>query len=101
MASRGQVLKVEGKRIVNAAGETVRLRGAGLGGWMNMENFINGYPGDEKGIRAAVAEALGADKGQFFFDRWLDAFFAEEDVAMIAQSGADRKSTRLNSSHSC
>lgn len=25
----------------------VDLRGAGVGGWMNMENFINGYPGAE------------------------------------------------------
>ena len=38
-------LKVSGTKIVDAQGNPVMLRGAGLGGWMNMENFITGYPG--------------------------------------------------------
>jgi hypothetical protein len=33
-------LRVEGERIVDADGKLVILRGAGLGGWMNMENFM-------------------------------------------------------------
>ena len=31
------------------------LRGVGLGGWMNMENFITGYPANETKMRAAHA----------------------------------------------
>ncbi|EEB87040.1 hypothetical protein MPER_15795, partial [Moniliophthora perniciosa FA553] len=41
------LLKVSGTKIVDENGKEVILRGAGLGGWMNMENFISGYPGCE------------------------------------------------------
>lgn len=32
------ILKVQGDRVVDSNGKAVVLRGAGLGGWMNMEN---------------------------------------------------------------
>jgi endoglucanase len=53
---------VKDSEIVNASSEIVRLRGFYLGGWMNMENFIIGYPGHEFGMRAAVAYVLGDGK---------------------------------------
>jgi endoglucanase len=40
-----QFLSVTGNQIVDANGARVRLRGTCPGGWMNMEDFINGYPG--------------------------------------------------------
>ncbi|MCA1554863.1 MAG: glycoside hydrolase family 5 protein, partial [Chloroflexi bacterium] len=83
------LLQVKGNRIVNARGESVRLRGTAVGGWMNMENFINGYPGNESGIRAAAAEILGASKAEFLFERWLDHFLNEDDVRFIKQTGAN------------
>ncbi|GIC87480.1 glycoside hydrolase family 5 protein [Aspergillus udagawae] len=38
-------LRVRGGQIVDENASSVVLRGASLGGWMNMENFITGYPG--------------------------------------------------------
>lgn len=43
----GQWLRVSGERIVTEAGAPVVLRGFGVGGWLNMENFITGYPATE------------------------------------------------------
>ena len=34
-----------------------------------MENFITGYPGHESEMRAAMLEALGKEKYEFFFDK--------------------------------
>jgi hypothetical protein len=34
-----------------------------------MENFITGYPGCEHQIRLALADVLGQDKSEFFFDK--------------------------------
>ncbi len=34
------ILKVVGEQVVDDKGNPVILRGAGLGGWMNMENFM-------------------------------------------------------------
>jgi hypothetical protein len=33
-------LRVEGEKVIDEKGNMVILRGAGLGGWMNMENFM-------------------------------------------------------------
>ncbi len=40
-----EFLHVSGAHIVDTKGEKVRLRGTCPGGWMNMEDFINGHPG--------------------------------------------------------
>ena len=45
-------LRVDADTIVDAEGNRVVLRGVGLGGWMNMENFITGYPATESQMRA-------------------------------------------------
>ena len=74
------LLRTDGPRVVNAAGEQVRLRGVGLGGWMNMENFITGYPSTESLMRAAVADAIGAGPAELFFERLLSAFYADADA---------------------
>jgi hypothetical protein len=39
------ILRIQGDKVVDENGAGVILRGAALGGWMNMENFITGYPG--------------------------------------------------------
>ena len=81
-------LQVKADKIVNAGGKPVWLRGTCVGGWMNMENFINGYPGDESGTRWTMAQTLGPAKAEFFFDRLLDYFLAEEDISFIKECGA-------------
>jgi endoglucanase len=48
------MLRQDGPNIVDDSGATVLLRGVGLGGWMNMENFITGFPGNEESWRAAL-----------------------------------------------
>ena len=48
------MLTTRGTHIETRDGERVHLRGVGLGGWMNMENFITGYPANESLMRAAV-----------------------------------------------
>ncbi len=69
-------------------GKQVRLRGTCPGGWMNMEDFINGHPGAEHTLRAQMAEALGPARAQFFFERLLDHFFNEDDVIFLRKAGA-------------
>jgi endoglucanase len=93
------MLQVKQHLIVDGDGKEVRLRGTCIGGWMNMENFINAYPGDEHGLRAAMAEILGPEKAQFFFDRWLDYFLSDEDFAYIQSTGANVVRLPLNYRH--
>ena len=60
-----EYLHVEEDAIVSGLGEKIRLRGFCLGGWMNMENFITGYPGHESGLRAAM-KCAGQGEGCIF-----------------------------------
>ena len=83
------MLRVEGDAVVGADGARVHLRGAGLGGWMNMENFITGYPANETAMRAAVAGVIGAERADRFFERLLDRFFDEADARLLAELGVN------------
>jgi len=92
-------LRVRGSEIVNGHGETVRLRGFCLGGWLNMENFITGYPGHESGMRAAVAGVVDEAKARFFFERFLHYFIAEDDLRFIKSLGCNVVRIPLNYRH--
>ncbi|KAJ7486029.1 glycoside hydrolase [Mycena galericulata] len=81
------LLKVSGTKIVDQDGNEVILRGAGLGGWMNMENFISGYPGCEFQIRQALSDAIGQEKSEFFFDKFLEYFFLDSDAKFFSSLG--------------
>lgn len=80
-------LHVAGTRIVTAGGVPTPLRGVGLGGWMNMENFITGYPATEGLHRKALRRVMGEEVYTRFFDRFLHAFFDEDDARLLASLG--------------
>jgi endoglucanase len=81
------IIQVDGDRLVLPDGSPIVLRGVGLGGWMNMENFISGYPGTESQQRAALRRALGEEGYQRFFDRFLTDFFTDADAEHLASLG--------------
>lgn len=93
------LLQTRGNKIVDSAGNQVNLRGYCIGGWMNMEDFINGFPGSEEGIRETAAAVLGKETGAFFFDRMLDYFFAEEDIRFLKEYGVNVLRIPLNYRH--
>src|SRR5919202_1940690 len=83
MVTSSVQLTTRGSQLVDGEGRPVTLRGFGLGGWMNMENFITGYPANEEAQREAVREVLGEEKYELFFDRFLEHFFCEDDALFI------------------
>lgn len=93
------MLHVSGNQIVDNHDHPVQLRGTCVGGWMNMEEFINGYPGAEHQVRAELAKVLGEGKAKFFFNRMLDHFFSEEDVIYLKSIGSTVVRLPLNYRH--
>jgi endoglucanase len=83
-----KMLRVDGSKIRDTDGKSISLRGPSLGGWMNLENFINGYPGHESGIRHAFTEELGKAKSDFFFERMAYYFLSAKDIRFIRDCGA-------------
>ena len=94
-----ELLRTRGRDIVDGRGERVRLRGTCVGGWMNMEDFINGHTGAEHTLRAQMAETLGAARAEFFFERLLDHFFNEDDVVFLRKTGINVVRLPLNYRH--
>jgi aryl-phospho-beta-D-glucosidase BglC (GH1 family) len=93
------MLHVSGTRLRTADGLPVRLRGVGLGGWMNLENFITGHPANESSMRAAVREVLGEERAALFFDRLLTSFFTDQDAALLAGLGMNCVRIPINYRH--
>lgn len=93
-----QILQVDGARIVDGT-TPVLLRGFGLGGWMNMENFITGYAGTESQQRRALRAVLGEEGYERFFGRFLDVFFTDDDAAFLKSLGLNSVRIPFNYRH--
>ena len=82
-------LKADGKRIVEANGEEIILRGMGLGGWMLQEGYmlqINNQ-GMQHVIRARITELIGPENCDRFYDLWLQNHMTRADVDSMARWG--------------
>jgi endoglucanase len=80
-------LRTSGDQIVAPGAGPVQLRGCGVGGWLNMENFITGYPGTESAHRQALRRVLGPDRYALLFDALLANFFGPDDADFLASLG--------------
>ena len=81
------LLKVSGNKIVNQKGDTVCLRGFGLGGMLHFENFIDGYPANEEAMREGLLKVLGKEKFDLFFNEFYKNYFTESDAEYIQSLG--------------
>lgn len=85
-------LRVEGHRIVNTAGEEVRLRGVNAGTWLLIEPWMilmSDHPDvvAEKDIWDILDHRFGREKKLELIRVYRENFFTEQDVARIADLG--------------
>ena len=80
-------LRVSKDQIVNQKGDTVCLRGFGLGGMLHMENFIDGYTSNEETMREGLMKVLGEKKYNLYFDTFMKNYFTEPDAEYIQSMG--------------
>jgi GH18 family chitinase len=85
-------LRADGKKIVNASGQEVILKGVGLGGWLLQEGYMikEGFSGG--GTQWSIKKRL-YDQGQTdaqveaFYQSWRDNFITKADIDYIASLG--------------
>lgn len=92
-------IHVDGDRLADHRGGTVVLTGFGLGGWLNMENFIAGFPATETLARQALRRALGPQGYRRFFDRFEAGFFTDADAAYLRSLGCNSVRLPVNYRH--
>ena len=82
-------LRTQGTRIVDEAGKPVILRGMGLGGWMLQEGYmldIDGV-GTQRSIHARIADLIGPEKAEAFYQAWRDNHTTRADIDAMARWG--------------
>jgi hypothetical protein len=84
-----QQLKVKGTAIVNDRGETIILRGMGLGGWMLQEGYMFRLSnlGQQYRIKEKIMDVVGKEKTEQFYEKWLSSHTTKKDIDSMAAWG--------------
>src|SRR5688572_17458307 len=72
---------------LHRGGKPIRLRGANIGNWLNLENFMLGLPGVDRSIRAGIRQRWGNEIAGEFWRRYEEAYFSLEDASWMAAQG--------------
>ena len=86
-----EFLKTNGKAIVSSTtGDTVLLRGMGLGGWMLQEGYMlqtASFANAQYQIKGKIEELIGEANTQLFYEKWLENHVRKVDVDSLASWG--------------
>ncbi|MCF8359206.1 MAG: cellulase family glycosylhydrolase [Prolixibacteraceae bacterium] len=83
-------LHTNGKKIVDATGNEVILRGMGFGGWMLQEGYMlqtSAFAGPQHEIKNTIAELIGPESTEEFYQAWRNNYCTREDVDEMASWG--------------
>ena len=83
-------LSTSGKSIINEKGDTIILRGMGLGGWMVQEGYMmapGGFSSTQYQIRDRLIELIGFQETDIFYDNWLSNHVRKIDIDSMKQWG--------------
>ncbi len=70
-------------------GKPIRLRGFGIGTWLNLEHFMIGLPTSERMMKSAFDKEYGPEVEDGFFKKYRKAFFKEEDFKLLKECGVN------------
>lgn len=84
-------LKTQGREIVDSYGQKVLLRGFGLGGWLVQEGYQLHIPGfgSPSSIRKQIVDLIGEANAEQFYQRYIENYVTEQDIAQIASWGVN------------
>lgn len=83
-------LKTDGRHIVTGSGDTVILRGIGLGGWMLQEPYmlkLSGVAPAQYDIRKKIAALIGEERCEEFYSAWLANMVTRRDIDSLKAWG--------------
>ena len=83
-------LSTNGKAIVNESGDTILLRGMGLGGWMLQEGYMlqtASFANAQYQIRNKIEELIGMADTDAFYEAWLANHVRKIDIDSLKAWG--------------
>ena len=85
-----EFLRTHGKAIVNESGDTIILRGMGLGGWMLQEGYMmqtSGFANAQYQLREKIEELIGAVDTELFYESWRANHVRKVDIDSLKAWG--------------
>ena len=67
----------------------LKLRGFGIGSWLNIEHFMVGLPTSDKMIQEAFCEVLGPIGAKTMLEGFYEHFFGPEDLKLLRHFGVN------------
>jgi hypothetical protein len=89
-ASSQGFLHAQGKAIVNGDGDTILLRGMGLGGWMVQEGYMmqtSSFANAQHQIRQKIEDLIGPADTELFYETWLNNHMQKADIDSLKSWG--------------
>lgn len=83
-------LQTDGQAIVNENGDTVILRGMGLGGWMLQEGYMlqtADFANAQYQIKNKIEELIGEADTELFYEKWLENHVRQIDIDSLKSWG--------------
>lgn len=90
LMSGQEFLTTDGKYIVNESGDTILLRGMGLGGWMLQEGYMmqtSGFANTQHELRARIEALIGATDTELFYETWRANHVRKIDIDSMKSWG--------------
>ena len=85
-----EFLSAYGKAIVNESGDTILLRGMGLGGWMLQEGYMmhtSSFANAQYQLQAKIEELIGAADTELFYETWRANHVTKVDIDSLKAWG--------------
>lgn len=85
-----EFLGTNGKAIVNESGDTILLRGMGLGGWMLQEGYMmqtSSFANAQYQLRGKIEELIGATDTDLFYESWRANHVRKADIDSLKTWG--------------
>jgi aryl-phospho-beta-D-glucosidase BglC (GH1 family) len=88
--SAQEFLSANGKAIVNESGDTILLRGMGLGGWMLQEGYMmqtSSFANAQYQLMGKIEELIGAADTDLFYESWRANHVRKVDIDSLKAWG--------------
>jgi endoglucanase len=85
-----EFLSTNGQAIVNESGDSILLRGMGLGGWMLQEGYMmqtSGFANAQYQLRAKIEELIGPADTELFYKAWRNNHVRRVDIDSLKAWG--------------
>lgn len=99
VSSPCNILHASDTKLIDTAGKEVILKGAVIGGMLNMVNFITGYAGRESEHSTVMTDIMGKKKVDYFFSRLISYFIPCQMPSFLDSLGLNRIRLSVNHRH--